>query len=99
METKDLPKVVQITGKMKERFGAGTMVVRSGPCVDERMRTVHKGKLTTIDDIGSSIATANRAPTRDGRVAARLEPKGHAVIVKGKRMFVAEYAKKLAKLA
>jgi len=44
-DSKDLPKVAAITGKMSTRWGTGTVVIPAPIEVDELMRRVPKGKL------------------------------------------------------
>lgn len=56
---KDLPKVVLITPKMAEKWGTkvGDTVVIPAPFeVDEIMKKVPKGKLTTINEIRKALA-------------------------------------------
>ena len=60
-DSRDLPKVVPIKGKMIKRFGKGTIAIPSPLCVDARMKKVRKGRLTTITAIRESIARDNRA--------------------------------------
>jgi len=60
-ESKDLPKVIEITGKMSQRWGKGTVVVPSPMEVDEIMRKVPKGKLTTINEIRVVLARKHKA--------------------------------------
>ena len=62
-DSKDLPKVVKLQGKMAKRFGKGTIVVPAPLDVDERMRRVRKGRLTTVDAIRESIAAQHAATT------------------------------------
>src|SRR6185369_12867729 len=55
-DNKGLPKVGRIEGKMTTRWGTGTMVIPA-PCeVDEIMRRVPRGKLTTINEIRAALA-------------------------------------------
>ena len=51
-----LPKVAPIDGRMSRRWGEGTVVVPAPVEVDELMRRVRKGRLTTIDEIRRSLA-------------------------------------------
>jgi len=60
-DSKDLPKVVPIKGKMVKRFGKGRIVIPSALCVDARMRQVRKGRLATIDGIRESITAEHQA--------------------------------------
>lgn len=63
-DSKDLPKVVKITGKMVKRWGTGTVVIPAPMEVNEIMKKVRKGRLITINQIrqilverhGASIA-------------------------------------------
>ena len=55
-ESKGLPKVGRITGKMSRRWGEGTMVIPAPIEVDELMRHVPKGKLTTINELRAALA-------------------------------------------
>jgi alkylated DNA nucleotide flippase Atl1 len=60
-DAKDLPKVVKIEGKMSKRWGTGTCAIPAPMEVDELMRKVPKGKLTTINDIRSAVAKRYKA--------------------------------------
>jgi alkylated DNA nucleotide flippase Atl1 len=55
-DSKDLPKVAPIEGKMTRRWGTGTMVIPAPSEVDAVMRQVPKGKLVTISEIRNSLA-------------------------------------------
>lgn len=55
-DSKGLPKVGRIEGKMTTRWGTGTMVIPA-PCeVDKLMRLVPKGKLVTINELRAALA-------------------------------------------
>jgi hypothetical protein len=56
-DSKGLPKVGQIEGKMSARWGTGTMVIPSPMEVNEIMREVPKGKLITINEIRALLAS------------------------------------------
>jgi alkylated DNA nucleotide flippase Atl1 len=56
-----LPKVEKITDKMSKRWGTGTVVIPAPIEVDEIMRTVPAGKLTTINDIRAALAKKHKA--------------------------------------
>jgi alkylated DNA nucleotide flippase Atl1 len=58
---KGLPKVQEITGKMRKRWGTGTVVIPAPMEVDELMRKVPEGKLTTINEIRAALARKHRA--------------------------------------
>ena len=60
-DSKDLPKVVKIEGKMSKRWGTGTVVIPAPMEVDEIMRKVRKGKLITINQIRSVLARKHKA--------------------------------------
>lgn len=55
-DSKGLPKTGRIEGKMSTRWGTGTMVIPAPIEVDEIMRKVPKGKLTTINEIRAALA-------------------------------------------
>jgi alkylated DNA nucleotide flippase Atl1 len=60
-DSKGLPKVEPITGNMSKRWGTGTLVIPAPIKVDEIMRKVPKGKLTTINDIRAALAKKHNA--------------------------------------
>jgi hypothetical protein len=60
VDSKGLPKTEKIEGKMSTRWGTGTMVIPAPLEVDEIMRKVPKGKLTTINEIRSALARKHR---------------------------------------
>jgi len=62
-DSKDMPKVVPITGKISTRWGTGTVVIPAPIEVDEFMRSVPFGKLTTIKDIRNALAKKHNAST------------------------------------
>jgi alkylated DNA nucleotide flippase Atl1 len=55
-DSKGLPKVEEITDKMSKRWGTGTIVIPAPIEVDELMRKVPKGKVTTINEIRAALA-------------------------------------------
>src|SRR6185295_12155577 len=55
-DSKGLPKTGAIEGKMTKRWGEGTMVIPAPIEVDELMRKVPKGKLTSINVLRSELA-------------------------------------------
>jgi hypothetical protein len=144
-DSKDLPRVERITAKMSTRWGAGTVVIPAPLEVDELMRRVPKGKLTTVNEIRTALATKHGAsigcpittgifaliaaraaaeneaegrkritpywrtlkaqgevnPKYPGGSAAQgalLKAEGHTVIARGKRLFVQDYERQLARL-
>ena len=60
-DSKGYPKVEEIKGKMSKKWGAGTVVIPAPIEVDQLMRKVPKGKLTTINEIRSALATKHKA--------------------------------------
>jgi alkylated DNA nucleotide flippase Atl1 len=60
-DSKDLPRVEKITEKMSTRWGTGTVVIPAPIEVDELMRKVPEGKLTTINDIRTALAKKHKA--------------------------------------
>jgi len=60
-ENKGLPKVEKITEKMSKRWGKGTVVIPAPVEVDEIMRKIPKGKVTTINEIRAALAKKHQA--------------------------------------
>ena len=60
-DSKDLPKVVEITDKMRKRWGTGTVVIPAPIEVDEIMGEVPEGKVTTINEIRAVLAQKHGA--------------------------------------
>ncbi|MBI2305336.1 MAG: MGMT family protein [Chloroflexi bacterium] len=60
-DSKDLPKVEEIAGKMSTRWGTGTVVIPAPKEVDEIMREVPVGKLITINQIRAVLARKHGA--------------------------------------
>ena len=60
-DSKGLPKVEKITDKMSKRWGTGTVVIPAPIEVDEIMRKVPAGNLTTINEIRAALAKKHRA--------------------------------------
>jgi len=60
-DSKGLPKVQKISGKMSKRWGRGTVVIPAPLEVDEMMRKVPRGKLVTINEIRSALARRHNA--------------------------------------
>ena len=59
-DSKGLPKVGPVTGNMTKKWGTGTMVIPAPKEVDEVMRHVPKGKVTTINQIREALARRHR---------------------------------------
>jgi hypothetical protein len=60
-DSKDLPRVEKITGKMSTRWGTGTVVIPAPLEVDALMKKVPRGKLTTVSDIRAALAKKHNA--------------------------------------
>lgn len=60
-DSKDLPKVMKITGRMTRRWGSGTVAIAAPQEVDAIMKLVRRGKLITINEIRSLIADKHGA--------------------------------------
>lgn len=139
-----LPRVEPIPENMS-RWGSGTLVIPAPAEVDEMMKRVPAGALTTINDIRAALAKRHGAticcPMTSGIFAtiaaraadesaaagttditpywrtlktggelnpkypgglealrARLEAEGHTIIARGKRLFVQDFERFLARL-
>jgi len=143
-DSKDLPRVEPINAKMSTRWGTGTIVIPAPKEVDEIMRKVPEGRVTTINEIRASLARKHNAtigcPITTGifaRIAAGaaeeqrakgtditpywrtlkargeinakypggvdgqkriLEKEGHKIALKGKKYFVVDFERLLAKI-
>jgi hypothetical protein len=60
-DSKDLPRVAEITPKMSARWGRGTVVIPAPLEVDALMKRVPRGKLVTINEIRAALARKHRA--------------------------------------
>ena len=60
-DSKDLPKVVEINERMSQRWGTGTCIIPAPKEVDELMRKVPRGKVTTINEIRAALARRHGA--------------------------------------
>ncbi len=60
-DSKDLPRVVEITDKMSTRWGTGTLVIPAPREVDEIMGKVPRGKLITVNQIREIVARKHGA--------------------------------------
>ena len=54
-DSKGLPKIGKITGRMSKRWGTGSMVIPAPLEVDAIMKTVPRGKLITINEIRAAL--------------------------------------------
>jgi alkylated DNA nucleotide flippase Atl1 len=59
-DSKGLPKIGKVAGKMTARWGTGTMVVPAPLEVDALMRRIPKGRVTTISQIREALARKHR---------------------------------------
>lgn len=60
-DSKGLPKLEKLTGKMTKRWGTGTIVIPAPIEVDNKMRKVPTGKLITIIEIREKLAKKHKA--------------------------------------
>ena len=60
-DSKDMPKVVEITENMSQRWGTGTVVIPAPIEVDEIMRKAPRGRLITINQIREILAKRHNA--------------------------------------
>jgi len=60
-DSKDLPKVLPITGKMTARWGSGTVAIPAPIEVDAIMQRVPRGKVITINEIRARVAAKHGA--------------------------------------
>ena len=60
-DSKGLPKVGKVCGKMTRRWGTGTMVIPAPLEVDALMKQVPKGRVVTVNDLRSALATKHKA--------------------------------------
>src|SRR5436190_2572261 len=60
-DSKDLPKVVPINGKMSARWGKGTVAIPAPADVDALMRRVPRGRLVTINELRAAVAETHGA--------------------------------------
>jgi 23S rRNA A2030 N6-methylase RlmJ len=60
-DSKDFPKVVEITGKMSKRWGTGSVCIPAPIEVDEIMKQVPRGKVITINQIREVVAKRHGA--------------------------------------
>src|SRR5438105_9967276 len=59
-DSKGLPKVGEVTGRMSKHWGEGTMVIPAPTEVDELMKTVPKGRLVTINELRAALAARHK---------------------------------------
>lgn len=59
-DAKDLPRVIEITETMNQRWGKGTCVIPAPREVNEIMRLVPQGRLITINQIREILAKKHK---------------------------------------
>ena len=59
-DSKGLPKVGPVTGKMSRRWGEGTTVIPAPIEVDALMKQVPKGRLVTINELRAALAAKHK---------------------------------------
>ncbi len=59
-DNKGHPTVFEITDKQSKRWGSGTCVIPAPTEVNELMRRVPKGRLTTIDEMRKALARRHK---------------------------------------
>lgn len=60
-DSKGLPKVGAVSGKMTQRWGTGRMVIPAPTEVDALMKQVPKGRVVTINELRAVLAARHRA--------------------------------------
>jgi hypothetical protein len=60
-DSKDLPKVIKLTSRQAKLWGYGTMAIAAPMEINEIMKRVPKGKLTTINEIRKEVAAKHSA--------------------------------------
>ncbi|MFC2070421.1 hypothetical protein ACFLTB_04535 [Chloroflexota bacterium] len=60
-DSRDMPKVVEITENMSQRWGTGTCVIPAPLEVDGIMKMIPKGRLITINQIREVLAKRHNA--------------------------------------
>ena len=60
-DSKGLPKVGAVTGKLTKRWGTGRMVIPAPLEVDALMKQVPKGRVVTINELRAFLAARHRA--------------------------------------
>ena len=61
LDSKDLPRIEKIAGKMTKAWGEGTIVMPAPIEIDAIMRGVPKGKLITLGEIQTQVAKKHKA--------------------------------------
>lgn len=59
-DTKDLPRVIRLSGAARRRWGGATLVTAAPVEVNALMKQVPKGRVTTISALRGALARAHR---------------------------------------
>jgi hypothetical protein len=59
-DSKGLPKISEVSGKMSRRWGEGTMVIPAPIEVDALMRQVPRGRVITVNELRTALAAKHR---------------------------------------
>jgi hypothetical protein len=59
-DSKGLPKIATISGKMTKRWGEGRMVIPAPIEVDALMKKVPKGRVVTINELRGALASIHK---------------------------------------
>lgn len=59
-DSKGLPKVARVCGKLTKRWGEGTFVIPAPLEVDAMMKRVPKGRLVTINELRDALAAKHK---------------------------------------
>jgi alkylated DNA nucleotide flippase Atl1 len=60
-DDKELPKVVKLAGAAAQRMGGRTLAIATPREIDALMRTVPRGRVTTINELRAAIARRHHA--------------------------------------
>src|SRR5437867_9461939 len=60
-DSKGLPKIGRVMGRMTKRWGTGVMVIPAPREVDALMKQVPRGKVTTINELRAALAKKHKA--------------------------------------
>ena len=60
-DSKGLPRVEEVAGKLSKRWGTGKMVIPAPLEVDALMKQVPRGRVVTINDLRATLAAKHKA--------------------------------------
>jgi len=60
-DSKDLPRMVEVKGKLRARWGQGPMLIPAPSEVDALMKRVPKGRVVTISELRAALAAKHKA--------------------------------------